>query len=275
VATAERRAGRRLARKSPTWQKLDMANPYGRLCTEFYALDKPTAPPDAFDFYLAYAQRANGPILEPMCGTGRFLLPLLEQGFDVEGLDHSKDMLAVCRALAADRGLAPVLHQRGIDELPRERSFSLVFIPLGSFSLLTDRAVVQKSLRMIHDVLLPGGTFAVEVERMQELPSTTSGTWGGRWLERPDGAKLVISWLSQYSAFEGISRSLHRYELIDRGALVSTEFEDFELRVYEPAAFEALLAEAGFTDIARFKPYEPEPPDDSDEAIIFVARKSL
>ncbi|HEX6272021.1 MAG TPA: class I SAM-dependent methyltransferase, partial [Polyangiaceae bacterium] len=251
-----------------------MANPYGPLCTEFYALDKPTAPPDAFDFYLAYAQQANGPILEPMCGTGRFLLPLLEQGFDVEGLDHSKDMLAVCRALAADRGLAPVLHQRGIEALPRERQFALVFIPLGSFSLLTDGAVVKNSLRMVHDVLLPGGTFAVEVERMQKLPTTTtSGTWGGRWLERPDGAKLVISWLGQYSASEGISRSLHRYELIQHGKLLATEFEDFELRVYEPAAFEALLAEAGFTDIQRFRPYAPEPPDDSDEAIIFVARK--
>jgi SAM-dependent methyltransferase len=215
-----------------------VANRYGRLCTEFYALDKPAAPPDAFDFYLEYARRADGPILEPMCGTGRFLLPLLEQGFAIEGLDSSKDMLAACRARAAELGLSPVLHERGVDTLPSARQFSLVFIPSGSFSLLTDEAVVRKSLRAIHDSLLPRGTFVVEVERMQALPTTTSGTWGGRWIERADGAKIVISWLSQYSASEGISRSLHRYELIRGGQLAATEFEDFELRFYEASAFD-------------------------------------
>lgn len=250
-----------------------MANPYGRLCTEFYALDKPSAPPDALDFYLEYARRASGPILEPMCGTGRFLLPLLERGFEVEGLDHSEDMLAACRARAAELGLTPVLHQRGINALPLERQFSLVFIPSGSFSLLTDEGVIRKSLHAIHDALLPGGTFVVEVERMQPLPTTTSGTWGGRWLERPDGAKIVISWLNQYSASEGISRGVHRYELIRGGELIATEFEDFELRFYQPSAFEALLAAAGFAEIQRFKTYAPEPPDDDDEAIVFVARK--
>jgi SAM-dependent methyltransferase len=249
------------------------ANPYGHLCTEFYALDKPAAPPDALDFYVDHARRANGPILEPMCGTGRFLLPLLEQGLDAEGCDHSKDMLAACRARAAELGLSPRLHERSIEDPPRERQFGLVFIPSGSFSLLTNDAVIRSSLRAIHAALLPGGTFVVEVERLQPMPTTTSGTWGGRWIERPDRAKLVISWLTQYSASEGISRSLHRYELIRNGELLSTEFEDFELRFHEPAAFSALLFEAGFTAITPLKPYTSEPPDDSDDGVVFVARK--
>ena len=50
---------------------------YKKLCTQFYDIDKPTAPPDALEFYLQYALKAQGPILEPMCGTGRFLVPML------------------------------------------------------------------------------------------------------------------------------------------------------------------------------------------------------
>lgn len=250
-----------------------MANPYGRLCTEFYALDKPEAPPDALDFYLDYARRADGPILEPMCGTGRFLLPLLERGYDAEGLDRSKEMLAACRARAAELGLSPRLHERGIDDLPRERTFALVFVPSGSFSLLTDDALIRSSLRAVHDVLSPGGTFVVEVERLRPQPTTTSGSWGGRWIERPDGAKIVLSWLSQYSASEGISRSLHRYELVLNGTLRATELEDFELRFHDLDAFAALLAEAGFEEIRRFKPYTSEAPDDSDDGVVFVAHK--
>jgi len=36
---------------------------YMKLCTEFYDIDRPSAPADALDFYLHYAQQANSPIL--------------------------------------------------------------------------------------------------------------------------------------------------------------------------------------------------------------------
>ena len=49
---------------------------YGSLCTEFYDLDKPSAPADALAFYVARARKVGGRILEPMCGSGRFLLPM-------------------------------------------------------------------------------------------------------------------------------------------------------------------------------------------------------
>jgi len=42
---------------------------YLGLCTEVYELSKPDAPSAAFAFYREYAKAANGPILEPMCGT--------------------------------------------------------------------------------------------------------------------------------------------------------------------------------------------------------------
>jgi SAM-dependent methyltransferase len=246
---------------------------YKKLCTEFYDLDKPTAPPDAFDFYLQHARRAAGPILEPMCGTGRFLLPLLAQGFDIEGVDLSPDMLRACRARAQSLDLAPVLHEQSLSRLELERRFALVFIPSGSLCLLTDEAELDACLRRIHAAMLPGATFLAEVEQLQPREAATSGTWGGRWLERPDGAKLIISWLSQYSSVEGISRSIHRYELVQDGQLVASEFEDFELKFYEPSHFRRLLERAGFSEITVRKAYEPGPPDSSDEGLVFECQK--
>jgi 2-polyprenyl-3-methyl-5-hydroxy-6-metoxy-1,4-benzoquinol methylase len=66
---------------------------YLNLCTQVYDLSKPTPPKDAYEFYYSYAAQAKGPILEPMCGTGRFLIPLLEEGFDIYGFDASEHML--------------------------------------------------------------------------------------------------------------------------------------------------------------------------------------
>jgi hypothetical protein len=248
---------------------------YKKLCTEFYDLDKPHAPADALDFYLEYAAEAGGPILEPMCGTGRFLLPLQSRGLDVEGLDSSPEMLTACRTRAGILGLSPVLHEQNLVDLSPQRQFGLVFIPSGSFCLLTPEPAVRASLSRIFSAMLPGATFLVEVERLLPREASTSGTWGGRWLERPDGAKLIISWLSQYSAVEGISRSIHRYELVKDGQLLASEYEDFELKFYAPEEFHALLAQAGFSQIQLFKTYERTAPGDADEGLVFACRKPM
>ena len=52
-----------------------------------------------------------GSILEPMCGTGRFLLPLFEEGFffNVHGFDASDNMLAALHTKARDRNLHPTV----------------------------------------------------------------------------------------------------------------------------------------------------------------------
>jgi hypothetical protein len=52
-------------------------SPYLGLCTQVYDLSKPTPPADAYAFYHTYASAVNGPIFEPMCGTGRLLLQII------------------------------------------------------------------------------------------------------------------------------------------------------------------------------------------------------
>jgi SAM-dependent methyltransferase len=251
-------------------------SPYGNLCTEFYEIDKPEPPPDAFDFYLAEAERAGGAILEPMCGSGRFLLPLLARGFDVVGSDASPHMLAACRARARQLGLQPALTEERLEALSSERRFKLIFIPSGSFCLITDEAAAFAGLLRVRELLAPHGRFIVEVERRDRARcSELSGTWGGRWVTRPDGAKIVFSWLPSYVAPTGICSSLHRYELVKEGRLSAQEFEDFELKLYELSEFRELLRRAGFTQIQALTPYSLEPVDeqssaDADEGMIFV-----
>jgi hypothetical protein len=249
---------------------------YGKLSTEFYELDKPEAPPDAFDFYRAFAREARGPIHEPMCGSGRFLLPLLASGLDISGSDSSPHMLDACRARAERLGLSPALRQAALRDLECERPPSLIFIPSGSFGLLIDDAPAVAALQRVHQVLAAGGTFLVEVELLQPRVPETSGVWGGRWVERADGAKLILSWLSQYSGAANVTSNVHRYELVKDGRLLATEYEDFRVRSYTSAEFRSLLERAGFEAIEALTPYERSAPDPSDEgdALVFCCRKS-
>ncbi len=53
------------------------------------------------DEYVPFLDRSGQPVLEIACGSGVPMLDLLRRGYDVEGLDASQDMLALCREKAA------------------------------------------------------------------------------------------------------------------------------------------------------------------------------
>jgi hypothetical protein len=95
---------------------------YGRLVAEVYELDKPVGSSfPGLRYYTRQLAGVTGRILEPATGTGRVLVPLLEAGFAVEGLDVSADMLAVCRIRAPPGRRGIHRHQRD-RRLPRRSS---------------------------------------------------------------------------------------------------------------------------------------------------------
>ena len=61
--------------------------------------------PYGLDFYVDLALKANGPVLDIACGTGRIPLPCMQVGVDIEGLDLFEPMLKRLRANAACFGL--------------------------------------------------------------------------------------------------------------------------------------------------------------------------
>ena len=97
---------------------------YLSLCTEVYDLSKPNPPEDAYAFYRDYTIKANGPILEPMCGTGRFLLPLLAEGFDVHGFDASDHMLEALHVKAEAKNLEPTIWKGFVEDLKRPEKYT-------------------------------------------------------------------------------------------------------------------------------------------------------
>jgi len=247
---------------------------YGSLESEFYDLDKPEAPPDAFDFYAAFAREARGPIHEPMCGTGRFLVPLLAEGLDISGSDTSPHMLARCAARAERLGLRPRLSRQSVEALACAPPPALVIIPSGSFALLLDDAQIAAALARVHEVLAPGGGFLFDAERLLPASPQTSGAWQGRWVERADGAKLIFSWLTQYSGAANVTTTLHRYELVRNGRVIDCQIEEFRVRSHAPDELRSLLFAAGFAKVVAMKPYERQEPEEEDEAVVFFAQKA-
>jgi SAM-dependent methyltransferase len=223
-------------------------NSYRSLCTEFYDIDKPGAPADAFAFYMDYARRARGPVLEAMCGSGRFLVPIAEAGYDVDGVDASSDMLASCSFRIRARGLHANLYEQWLYELHLPRRYGCVLLVAGSMGLVIDDDEVRNSLLLLRAHMLPGAPLVVETQPPYERRG--DGLWRGRWWQRADGATIVFRNVARYDAVAMVEEGLGIYELWRDGTLVDTEMDEWSCRFWPPDAFAAVLAETGFERVA-------------------------
>lgn len=69
---------------------------YKYLSAIFYDLERPQINQEQFRYFSSYLKK-DLQILEPMCGSGRFLINLLKNGYKVDGFDLSKDMIELCQ----------------------------------------------------------------------------------------------------------------------------------------------------------------------------------
>jgi SAM-dependent methyltransferase len=118
--------------------------------------------PYGLDFYVGLAREVKGPVLDVACGTGRILLPCLEAGIDIEGLDLFEPMLKTLRANAAALGLSPRLHQADMSNFSLPRRFALVMIPFNAFIHNMTQEAQISCLECCREHLLPGGMLAFD-----------------------------------------------------------------------------------------------------------------
>jgi len=246
---------------------------YGRLATEIYELDKPVGRPfPGLAYYTRQLAGVSGRILEPACGTGRFLVPLLEAGLAVEGLDSSPDMLAVCRQHSLDRGLDPVLREADMTALAEPGAYQAVIIPAGSFMLLDRRDAAPRALAAFREALVPGGRLIADVDppHLAAGPPVTSA----RYWERDPYLWTMQVMSTSYDGAANQETSLLRYEKWRDGGLVATELQRFRLQYWSLPEFGRLLADAGFTDVTVTADYrEGQPPGPDDDVWTFHAAR--
>lgn len=107
------------------------------------------------DFYLSLARGTGGPILECMCGTGRILVPLARQGFQVTGVDRSPAMLDRCTVkvdlLDEETQSRIDVIQGDVRDFDAGMKFRLVVVPFNSFLHLLTTEDQERTLRNMRD----------------------------------------------------------------------------------------------------------------------------
>lgn len=246
---------------------------YKKLCTEFYDMDKPFAQPEALNFYLNEAQKSIHPVLEPMCGSGRFLIPLLELGINIDGMDASSEMLESLKKKCISKNLDPVIYHQSLQNMTIKKKYGLVMIPSGSFGLIIDDKDIMDSLKNISSVLYPGGKLILEIET--PCKSDPGEMINRREVVNNENIKIEFSSKSEYDKNLNILTTDYIYRKYKMGKLTEQESETICKRHYKVDEFSTLLIKAGFTQILSLIPYSDLEAKNDDENVLFSCIKNL
>jgi len=224
-------------------------------------------------FFRAVIERQNGPALDVGCGTGRLILDYLAAGLDVDGVDNSPEMLAICRAKAKAAGIKVEgrLFEQEMDALALERRYATIFVPSLSFQLLTDLDAAARALARFHDHLAPGGVLVLSFKENlwgdTRIPPDLEWTKWYKEAEQPrdeDGA-IIRRWIrARFDHEQQVMDEENRYEVVRDGVVVQTEFHERApcVRWYSLAQALAIVEAAGFADVKATtgNSFNPAPP---------------
>ncbi len=227
------------------------------------------------NLYVNFAELCSGPLLELACGSGRLLVPLAREGYELTGVDSSASMLKLAQVALEQAGVAArcTLVQDHMSKLRLGQKFRLAFIALGSFGHVCTRQEQRQTLAAVRDHLTTGGRFILDISNadvryMEHLSGQMlhQGTW-----QRQDGSLLSHFVSPASSLTKHLLELTHFYEEHRQGEAVQRTVTTTHLYLFERNEVELLLEEAGFEITDVYGDYELSSFEHDSPRMIFIA----
>ncbi|GAB4424944.1 MAG: class I SAM-dependent methyltransferase [Chloroflexi bacterium OHK40] len=226
-------------------------------------------------FLREMARRTGGPILELMCGTGRVLLPLAEEGYAITGVDSSPAMLAIARNAVAAAGLGDrvTLIEGDVRDVALSADrFALAVVAVNSFMHLEEVRDQLAALANVRRALTRRGLLILDL--FNPDPLTIAREDNRLVLDREyvlDGARVQKFVAIDSDAAAQISRVTYLYDETDGDGRVTRRTMRFTMRWFYRYELEHLLARAGFALRSLYGSYDLETFDSGSPRMIAVA----
>ncbi|MCS7259269.1 MAG: class I SAM-dependent methyltransferase [Anaerolineae bacterium] len=212
-------------------------------------------------------------VLDLGCGTGGHALPLARRGYQVWGVDHSAQMIAIAREKARAAKLAEQVHFEVADicSLDLQRTFDVAICIFAVLSYQISNEALMAALCSARRHLAPGGLF---ISDFWYGPAVLAQRPSERVKIVQDGTeRLVRITRPQLDTERNMVRVwFHIMRLREREVIEEAD-EEHRLRYFFCPELEFYLAQAGFA-IEQFCPFLQldERPDERTWNVTLIAR---
>ena len=255
---------------SPSGDDYDRFAPFYDL--EFAGFD------DDLPLYRAFAEHSGGPILELGCGTGRLIVPLAEDGYDITGVDLSPAMLALARVAVGRAGVTEraMLIEDDIRTLAAigDRRFGLAFSAINSFLHLTTQGEQLAALGAAFAHLDPGGILVLDAfPPHPDILNEYDGRLihAGTYRDPRTGERFYKLSTTVLDSAEQRMDTVFFYDRLRADGRVERTAAPFTFRYVGRYELQLLLARAGFADITFYGSYDLDPFTAASDRMIAVA----
>jgi ubiquinone/menaquinone biosynthesis C-methylase UbiE len=221
------------------------------------------------------------PALDVGCATGRLILTYMKEGIDVDGVDASAEVLALCRAKAERAGLKPTLYQQRMEHLDLPRTYKTIVVSSSSFQLLTELDAGRDAMDRFYRHLDTGGALVMPFMTLWSEGEPTEMDWELEWEGRlkmtdigearkdEDGTPVRIWSRSRYDVETQLEHNEERYEVTLEGK-TTTEEHPSSVRSYTQKQALDLYAAAGFEDVRVWKDFTTDPATKDDKLFTVI-----
>lgn len=225
--------------------------------------------------YREMARRTGDPILELMCGTGRVLVPLAEDGYQITGVDSSPAMLQIARDKVAAANVSQWVSLIQADartvDLP-EQHFALAFVAINSFMHLPKVKDQFAVLATVQQALSRDGLLILDL--FNPDPAHLAQEDNRLILERRydlDGQHVVKFVTNESDLATQTSHVTYFYDEHAMTGQVMRRVMRFTMRWFYRYELEHLLARAGFILRSVYGSYDLTDYTSESERLIVVA----
>lgn len=240
---------------------------YGLMVTYWNLLRGDTSNWEDRAMFLELVRKFGQPVLDVGCASGRLILDFLAQGIDVDGVDISPEMIALCEAHATKKNLSPKLYIQNMTHLDLPRKYRTILIPSSSLQLLLKPGQPQQALKRCFDHLEPGGALISPFMTLWVEGQPLDSGFTQEALRPEDGATVRRTGWARYNPETKMEDTHDTWEIIKNGILGESEIHTQRPATLSYTQEEALqlFNEAGFSKIEMYSEFtfDPVKPEDT------------
>ena len=238
---------------------------------EIYDLENQDFSPDG-QFFLDYAKKVSGSVLELGCGSGRVTIPLAQNNVAITGLDIVPAMIEKAKQKAGDLPIQWVVDD--IRSFHLDQKYQLIFETGSVFHHLLTRLDQEQYLARVREHLDDDGKFILcLIFPHPEL--LVSDEVEKEWMqyEGKNGQIITVSGTDLYDPLQQVKLETAYRRWIDESGQEILKMAPLSLRYTFPQEMEMLLNYNGFDIAEKFGDWDHSALTGTSRFMIYVCSK--